>query len=53
VETDATDYSSDSDHVSDKDFSQPASSPFYDEPWTIGNFRPKKLTFSLIESDYT
>jgi hypothetical protein len=32
VETDSTDNSNDSDDVSDKDFSQPAYCPFYDEP---------------------
>ncbi|CAF3957571.1 unnamed protein product, partial [Rotaria sp. Silwood1] len=42
VKMDLIDYS-DSDGVSDKDFSQPAYSPFYDGNWTTRSFRLKKL----------
>ncbi|CAF3882251.1 unnamed protein product [Rotaria sordida] len=52
IETGSTDYSGDSDDVSDEDL-QPTSSSFYNESWTTGYFRPKKLTFTSTNSGYT
>jgi hypothetical protein len=53
AETNSTDYSSDSNDVSDETSSQLASFQLHGEPWRTGNFRSTKRTFIPTDSDYT
>ena len=52
VTINSTDYSSDSDDTSNDHSSQQAAT-VYIGTWIIGQFHPKKLTFSSTSRDYT